>query len=101
MIPSFLLHRAALSGLYGQCHTFKDSTITDALFVYPDGTPSAESIAAVDENFRKRPLVCLTPEWQAHIQKCYPDAKVFTRTAMVPANCFVIPEVLLPEGYTV
>ena len=101
MISSFLLHRAALSGIYGQCHTFKDSTITDALFVYLGGTPSAESIAAVDENFRKRPLVCLTPEWQAHIQKSYPDAKVFTRTLMAPVNRFVIPEVLLPGGYTV
>ncbi|MBR5283565.1 MAG: GNAT family N-acetyltransferase [Clostridia bacterium] len=101
MIPSFLLYRAALSGIYGQCHTFTGNTITDALFSYLDGTPSAESIEAVDRDYRHRPVVCLTPEWEAHIQKCYPDARVYTRTAMVPANHFVIPEVLPPEGYTV
>ena len=100
MIPSFLLHRAALSGIYGQSCTFDGSTISDALFVYLDGTPTAESMAAVDRDYRHRPLVCLSAAWEAHIQKSYPDAKVYTRTVMAPADCFIIPEISLPEGYT-
>ena len=99
MNPSFLLHRAAQCGLFGKCHTFDGGTITDALFVYLDGSPNAESTTAVNRDYRHRPLVCLTPEWEAHIQKTYPHARVFTRTLMAPVHHFTLNEVPLPEGY--
>lgn len=99
MNPSFLLHRAAQCGLFGKCHTFDGSTITDALFVYLDGRPNAESIAAVDRDYRHRPLVCLTSAWKDHIRKTYPHARVFTRTLMTPASHFILNEIPLPEGY--
>ena len=99
MKPSFLLHRAAQRGLFGKCRTSGGSTITDALFVYLDGRPNAESIAAVDRDYRHRPLVCLTSAWEDHIRKTYPHARVFTRTLMTPASHFILNEIPLPEGY--
>lgn len=95
-----LLYWAALQGIFGKREQFGRSSITDALFVYLDGEPEAESIALVDSHFRNRPLVCLTKEWEVQIQAQYPDAAIYRRTAMKPACRFFLPEKTeLPEGY--
>ena len=95
-----LLYRAALQGAFGKRKRYGRSSITDALFVYLDGEPEAESIAEVDSYFRARPLVCLTNAWEERIKARYPDAAVYRRTMMKPACRFTVPEnMALPEGY--
>ena len=95
-----LLYRAALRGAFGRREQYGRSSITDALFVYLDGEPEAESIARVDSHFRARPLVCLTGAWEARIRARHPDAAIYRRTVMKPACRFAIPEnAELPEGY--
>ena len=97
-----LLYRAARRGTFGQREEYVQGSITDALFVYLDGAPEPETAAAVDERFRVRPLVCLTDAWERHIRARYPDAKVYTRYMMKPANRFTIPEGNpLPEEYRI
>ena len=95
-----LLYRAALYGKFGRRNEFLHGSITDALFVYLDGGPEAESVAEVAARFRNRPLVCLTKAWEERIKAQYPDAAVFLRTMMRPACRFIIPESTeIPEGY--
>ncbi len=95
-----LLYRAALQGVFGKREQFGRSSITDALFVYLDGEPEAESTARVGSGFRNRPLVCLTKEWEVQIQAQYPDAAIYRRTIMKPACRFTIPEKTeIPEEY--
>ena len=95
-----LLYRAALQGVFGKREQFGRSSITDALFVYLDGEPEAESIARVGSAFRNRPLVCLTNEWEVQIQAQYPGAAIYRRTAMKPARRFTMPSTTeIPEGY--
>jgi GNAT superfamily N-acetyltransferase len=95
-----LLYRAALQGVFGERKQFGRSSITDALFVYLDGEPEADSIAEVFEHFSNRPLVCLTREWEELIKVQYPDAAVYRRTAMKAACRFTIPgNIEIPEGY--
>ena len=95
-----LLYRAAMQGVFGKREEYSRSSITDALFVYLDGEPEAESIARVDSCFRNRPLVCLTNAWEERIRAKYPDAAIYRRTMMKPACRFTIPEKTeIPEGY--
>ena len=95
-----LLYRAAVQGVFGKREAYSRGSITDALFVYLDGEPEPESVARVDSDFRVRPLVCLTEEWEEQIRARYPDAAVYRRTVMKPACCFIFPEKTeLPEEY--
>jgi len=95
-----LLYRAVLQGRFGKRTEFGRGSITDALFVYLDGEPEPESIAAVDTRFRNRPLVCLTEAWKAAIEERYPDAAVYRRFQMKPSDRFILPEdPEIPEGY--
>ena len=95
-----LLYRAALQGVFGKREQFGRSSITDALFVYLDGEPEAESIARVGSAFRNRPLVCLTNEWEEQIKEQYPGAAIYCRTAMKPTCRFTMPSTTeIPEGY--
>ena len=95
-----LLYRAARQGVFGKRTEFSRGSMTDALFVYLDGEPEAESIARVDSSFRVRPLVCLTEAWEEQIRARYPDAAIFRRTMMKPACRFILPENMeIPEGY--
>jgi len=95
-----LLYRAVQQGIFGIRELFSRGSITDALFVYLDGVPEAESIAEVFEHFRNRPLLCLTKEWEAQIKAQYPDAKIYRRTMMKPTCRFTIPDnIEIPEGY--
>ncbi len=95
-----LLYRAAQLGTFGKRTEFGRGSITDALFVYLDGTPEPESTAAVAACFRNRPLVCLTKAWKEHIEAQYPGAAVYRRFMMKPACRFTLPEnSVIPEGY--
>ena len=95
-----LLYKAALQGVFGKRELYRQSSITDALFVYLDGEPEGESMARVDSHFRVRPLVCLTQAWEERIKAQYPDEAIYRRTMMKPACRFTIPEdIALPEGY--
>lgn len=97
-----LLHKAAQAGVYGACQDFPEGGITDALFVYLEGSPSPESIRALENGYRARPLVSLSEAWDRCIQINYPDAKVYQRHQMHPACQFRIEEsVGLPKGYRV
>ena len=94
------IYRAALQGVFGKREQFGRSSITDALFVYLDGEPEAESIARVGSAFRNRPLVCLTNEWEEQIKEQYPGAAIYRRTAMKPTCRFTMPGTIeIPEGY--
>ena len=73
------LYRAAQKGTFGEYHAFPHSSITDALFVYLDGEPEEESIAAVEEQYRVRPLVGLTEGWENYIREHHPEAAVYRR----------------------
>ena len=95
-----LLYRAAQQGTYGKFRQFTKSSITDALFVYFDGTPEAESTAALDGQYKNRPLACMTEAWEAFITKHYPEAAIYHRYMMKPRNTFRISESKpLPDGY--
>ncbi len=94
-----LLYRAARQGVYGTYRRFERGGIADALFVYLDGAPDPQSAAVLDASYRARPWVCLTDAWEAHIHARYPDARVFRRWAMKPAQRFHFPEErALPAG---
>lgn len=64
-----LLYQAAQNAVYGQRYEYDTGSITDAMFVYLDGIPSAESIRTVDKDYRLRPLVCLSAAWERYILK--------------------------------
>ena len=97
-----LLYRAAQRGVFGVFRTFGRGCIADALFVYLDGRPEAESAAAVEEAYTNRPLVCLTDDWERFIKERYPGAAVYRRHMMKPARTFTFPEQPpLPEGYRI
>lgn len=104
-IPSgsdFLLYRAAQNGAYGQVHAFSSGSITDALFVYLNGSPDPESIRALGEAFRGRPLVPLTESWRQHIQSAHPGVRVYHRYAMKSARQFRLDQpVSLPDGFRI
>ena len=95
-----LLYQAAQSGVYGRWQEYRPGSIADALFVYLDGEPSPESIAAVDDHYRARPIVCLTASWEDHIRRQYPDAKIYTRHLMKPLCRFRTRSISLPDGFT-
>ncbi len=87
-----LLYRAALRGVYGEYRRFERGGIADALFVFLDGAPDPQAVAALDARCWARPWVCLTDAWEAHIKARYPDARIFRRYAMKPARRFRFPE---------
>ncbi len=94
-----LLLRAAEQGTYGKRMRFGRGSIADALFLYLDGEPEPESVAALEAGFMARPWVCLTGAWESCIREHYPHAQVFTRTLMKPLSRFRFPaEKPLPEG---
>ena len=94
-----LLLRAAEQGTYGKRMRFGRGSIADALFVYLDGEPEPESVAALEAGFMARPWVCLTGAWESCIREHYPHAQVFTRALMKPLSRFRFPaEKPLPEG---
>ena len=94
------LYQAAMQGVFGKREQYKQSSITDALFVYLDGEPEAESMSRVASHYKGRPLVCLTKEWEKQIVTQYPDVTILHRTMMKPACRFTIPEnTEIPEGY--
>ncbi len=97
-----LLYRAAETGIFGCRYEFDSGSITDALFVYLDGIPSKDSISSVDADYRLRPIVCLTEEWEEFIRGRYNGARVYMRNVMKPSYCFDTDgEIRLPDGYTV
>ena len=94
-----LLYRAARRGVYGNCRTYGQAEITDALFVFLDGRPGPEAAAALEAEHIARPWVCLSDPWEAYIQTRYPCARVFRRYRMKPARRFRFPEErALPPG---
>ena len=96
------LYWAARQGVFGKFAEYSRSSITEALFVYLDGEPEAESIARVESHFRGKPLVCLSNAWEELIREQYPNAAIYRRTTMKPACRFIMPEnPELPEGYRV
>jgi len=97
-----LLYRAAQNSVYGQRYEFETGSITDAMFVYLDGSSSPKSIEALDRNYRLRPLVCLTGAWEQFIKQTYPNAHVCNRYMMKPACRFLTDgEIALPDGFRV
>ena len=75
-------------------------SITDALFIYLDGAPDPEAVAALETEYIARPWVCLTETWECCIKNGYPNVKVFRRFQMKPARRFLFPDMKpLPEGY--
>ena len=97
-----LLYKAAQAAVYGQRYEFGQGSISDAMFVYLDGDPSPESICALDQNYRLRPLVCLTDAWEQHINTTYPNAYVCSRHMMKPSRSFLLDGAIdLPNGYEV
>ena len=94
-----LLYRAARRGAYGECLARGQAVIADALFVYLDGAPGPEAIAALEARYAGRPLVCLTDAWERCVAARYPDARVYWRCQMKPARRFRFPaEQALPAG---
>lgn len=97
-----LLYRAARRGVFGHIETCGQGQITDALFVYLDGTPDPEALAVLEARYRARPLVCLAEAWEASVRSRYSGAAVYRRHAMRPARRFRFPEMpALPTGYRV
>ena len=97
-----LLYQAACNGVYGRRYEFDGGSITDALFVYLDGMPSLESVRAVDEDYRNRPLVCLSDVWESYIKKNYPHARTFQRYMMKPSCRFKFGgTICIPDGLRV
>lgn len=95
-----LLYKAAKNGEYGQQHSFDKGNITDAMFVFLDGKPSEDSAVFLDKNYRGRPLVCLSEEWENHIREHYPQVKEYKRCMMKPICHFKLDKVkTLPEGF--
>lgn len=101
LFPSMpLLWRAANCGAYGQRYEYGTGSIADAMFVYLDGMPTQESIAAVDNDYRLRPLVCMNDAWKEHIEKNYPQAKAFERYMMKPSCRFRNEKCMrVPDGF--
>ena len=95
-----LLYRAAMRGVYGRRFDIEGSGVTDALFIYLDGEPSAAAIAMLEKCFRARPWVCLTPAWEDCLCEQYPLARVFRRWQMKPSAHFSLPKTeVIPKGY--
>ena len=94
-----LLYRAACRGVFGERRAFGRGGIADALFVYLDGRPDAESLAVLEERYRARAWVCLTDEWEAALVARHPDMRVFQRWQMKSASRFRFPEAApIPAG---
>lgn len=94
-----LLLWAAERGTFGGLRRFERGSIAGALFVYLDGEPEAESVAALEAGYLARPWVCLTGAWERAIRERFPHAKVYMRTRMKPLRRFTFPEERpLPEG---
>lgn len=97
-----LLYRAAQRGAFGRIEAYGRGRIADALFVYLDGMPDPEALAALETQYRARPLVCLTEPWEASVRTRYPGAAVYRRHRMLPARQFRFPEMPVPPaGYRV
>lgn len=97
-----LLYRAARQGVFGERRACGRGGFTDALFVFLDGEPDPEAVAALEARYRARPLVGLTPGWEEWLRARQPEAKVFRRYRMKPLRRFHFPEArALPQGYRV
>ena len=95
-----LIFRAAQVGLYGKTFSFSQGSITDALFVFLDGKPEEESLAALERQFMARPWVCLTEAWEKSIKSHFQNLQIFTRYMMKMRSSFVFPPTqVLPEEY--
>lgn len=95
-----LIFRAAQAGLYGKTFSFSQGSITDALFVFLDGKPEEESLAALERQFMARPWVCLTEAWEKSIKSHFQNLQIFTRYMMNLRSSFVFPPTqVLPEEY--
>ncbi len=95
-----LIFKAAQKGLYGKVFSFSQGSITDALFVFLDGNPEAESQSILETKFLARPWVCFTKSWEKYIQSHFQNIQVFTRYVMKPKNSFVFPQQpQLPKEY--
>ena len=97
-----LLYQAAQSGVYGNRFEFETGSITDAMFVFLDGTPAADSIGDISAKYRYRPLVCLTEAWEKCLKRDFPEARVLKRYMMKPACRFRLDaKTILPEGFAI
>ena len=95
-----LIFRAAQAGLYGKTFSFSQGSITDALFVFLDGKPEEESLAALERQFMARPWVCLTEAWEKSIKSHFQNLQIFTRYMMKPQSSFPFPLLEpLPKEY--
>ena len=95
-----LIFRAAQAGLYGKTFSFSQGSITDALFVFLNGKPEEESLAALERQFMARPWVCLTEAWEKSIKSHFQNLQIFTRYMMKLQSSFVFPPTqVLPEEY--
>ncbi len=97
-----LLYRAAYSGVWGKRLSVKGGAITDALFVYLEGTPEQESIQTLCHNYTNRPLVCLSVDWENYIHTYYPTAACYQRYLMAHRKEFELgTDISLPFGFEV
>ena len=95
-----LIFRAAQAGLYGKTFSFSQGSITDALFVFLNGKPEEESLAALERQFMARPWVCLTEAWEKSIKSHFQNLQIFTRYMMKPQSSFPFPLLEpLPKEY--
>ena len=95
-----LIFRAAQRGLYGKVFSFSQGSITDALFVFLDGNPEADSQAILETHFMARPWVCFTETWEKYIKSHFQNVQIFTRYMMKPRSTFsFLPLRPLPKEY--
>lgn len=95
-----LIFRAAQAGRNGKTFSFSQGSITDALFVFLDGSPEEESQAALEAHFMARPWVCFTGAWEKYIQSHFQNVQLFTRAMMKPRRSFSFPRLQsLPKEY--
>jgi len=95
-----LLYRAAKSGVFGNVLKYDSGCFLDAMFVFVEGVPSPEGIAALKARFTMRPLVAMTSEWEEYIRSNFPEAHTLKRWMMKPADRFDIAgKAAVPEGF--
>ena len=95
-----LIFRAAQAGLYGKTFSFSQGSITDALFVFLDGKPEEESLAALERQFMARPWVCITEAWEKSVKSHFQNLQIFARYLMRPQSSFTFPLLqTLPKEY--
>lgn len=76
-----LIYKAAKNNFFGTCYQFEQSAITDALFVYLEGSPENSSISKLKE-FIDRPIVCMSYQWEQYLKSNYKSIITLERFCM-------------------